>query len=145
MTDDEPGLTPVENAAIPPESPPETDTPTVIVERAVRKKSTKAKTASAARKPARATKKKRTVAKRAVKKPAVAKPTLKKPAVAKAAVAEGVPVQPTKPPDAPGIVRVKAGGVVVWLEPAIAAALTGKDRKRLKAVLKRAKKRLEKP
>jgi hypothetical protein len=40
-----------------------------------------------------------------------------------------------------GLARVKMGGHVLWVGRAVARALTAKDRKRLKAVLKRAQKR----
>ena len=40
-----------------------------------------------------------------------------------------------------GLARVKVGGLVLWVGRAVARALTAKDRKRLKAVLKRAQRR----
>ena len=66
-------------------------------------------------------------------------------APAKPSAVKRMPAKERKPkaPARPGrdVVRVKVGSAEVWMASAIATALSARDRKKLKAVLKRARKR----
>jgi hypothetical protein len=98
--------------------------------RAAAKKPTATKAAAKARKAKSVTK--AAPVKAAAKPPRKAAKAAKKPAAKKAAKA------PVPPADLSG---VKAGAHTLWVSKDLARALTSKDRRRLKALLKRAEKR----
>ena len=96
-----------------------------------RKPATKAPAKAKTQKPAKSAKK-LAPAKAAAKSPKKAAKAAKKSAATKKAKA------PAPPPDLTG---VKAGAHTLWVSKDLADALTSKDRRKLKALLKRAEKR----
>jgi hypothetical protein len=82
------------------------------------------------------------VTKKAAPKVAVAKAAPPTKNAAKSAAGKKKPGKAAVPPA--GLTRVQVGGHVVWVTRELASVLTAKDRKKLRAVLKRAEKRKSK-
>ncbi len=137
MIDDDAGTLPDEDedSAVAEASPPMTREATSAAKpRTARKRRAKAtKPAGKAKKGKKAGKAARAAEKAAQKKSERAKKAKK--AKTGASKKAGTATMPS------GFARVKMGGQVFWVGRAVARALTAKDRKRLKAVLKRAEKR----
>jgi hypothetical protein len=132
MLNEEPGTLPPEDAPVPSESPVVTPPPAP-------------KRRAPAAPPRRTTAGKKAARKGARPRKPVAPPkssSAKTPAQAgPAKSATGAKARAGRAFDASAMARVKAGSVDLWVPRPIASALTAKDRKKLKAVLKRARKR----